>query len=537
MRARYLFVSWNIGLLGCVLGAATVAFGQRHAPPDPVAQADVKFAQVYALIQAHAAEPVDPNELIFEGGIRGMLASLDPFSAFFDQQQFAMLQQQARGEALGFGSILYVTPGKVLVLETAPGSPSWRAGLGPGDRIVSVNGQRLDVLGFRSLIQLLRRARSHPVRLGVIHPGHFVAQDIQLEPAEVALPTVDLDFKFRRRDIGYIHISGFESKTPLEVYNAIERLGGAQLKGLLLDLRDNHGGLVASAVRVASLFLKPGEVVLTIRGRAVKPQIERTIQAPARFTFPMVILVNGGTASAAEVLAAALEEHDRAVIAGEPTFGKGLVQSVFPLSDHTGLALVTAQYFTPSGRSIQRPLPGTALAGGNLDLGAASVFHTDDGRPLRGGGGITPDVAIPGVVLDPWMSFLGQGGYFTSFASDYLSLHERIPRSFEPDGKVLETFRQYLYRHSVRAPEPYWSADQAWLKLRIRAAVLNLVYGLKAGNEAEMRGDPQVEKALNLFPKVETILRGPASPPPPHRITSATPASVRTGAHSTRRHS
>ena len=495
-----------------VLLSAAVAssMAQNPAPLGPVAHAGVKFARVYALIQEHAMDRLDPDHLVFDGGIRGMLATLDPFSAFFDPEQFAMLQRQTRGEALGFGSILYVTPGKVLVLETARGSPSWRAGLGPGDRIVEVNGHRLDTLSFPSMIQLLRQARSHPVRLGVIHPGHYVAQDVELEPAEVALPTVDMDFKFARADIGYIHISGFEEQTPVEVYQGIEKLGGARLKGLLLDLRDNHGGLVASAVRVASLFLKPGRVVLTIRGRSVKPQIERTLPAPSLFTFPIVVLVNGGTASAAEILSAALEEHDRAVIAGEPTFGKGLVQSVLPLPDHTGMALVTAQYFTPSGRSIQRPLPGTALARSSLDLGQPSRFYTDDGRPLRGGGGITPDVTIPGLVFDPWMSFLGEGGYFTRFASHYLSLHARPPRSFEPDAKVLDDFRQYLHSDDVRAPEPYWSRDQAWLKLRIRAALLNLVYGLKVGNEAEMRGDPQVQKALALFPRVESILRGPA---------------------------
>jgi carboxyl-terminal processing protease len=493
---------------GLALTAASLS-GQSAAPAGPVAQAGLKFARVYALVEAHASGRLDPDHLIFDGGIRGMLATLDPFSAFFDQQQFAMLQEQARGQALGFGSILYVTPGKVLVLETAPGSPSFRAGLGPGDEIVEINGQRVDSLSFQSLIQLLRGARSHPVRLGVIHPGHFVAQDFDLRPAEVALPTVDLSFKFAHADIGYVHISGFESNTPEEVYNAVRQLGGSNLKGLLLDLRDNHGGIVESAIQVASLFLKPGQTVLTVRGRSVKEKTFRSLQGPAQYAFPMVVLVNGGTASAAEVLAAALEEHDRAVIAGQPTFGKGLVQSVFPLPEQTGMALVTAQYFTPSGRSIQRPLPGTALEAGNLELGAPSKFHTDDGRPLTGGGGITPDAAIPDVVLDPWMGFLSQGGYFTSFASEYLTLHARIARSFEPNARVLEDFRDFLHRNNVRTPEEYWSADQGLLKLRIRAAFLNLVYGLKAGTEAETRGDPQVQKAMALFPRVSAILRGP----------------------------
>ncbi len=513
MRVRQHFSRLQIlWMTACLSLTPAISLGQGGALSDPVTEAGLKFARVYALVEEHVSDRLNPDPIIFDGGIRGMLETLDPFSAFFDRQQFTMLQQQARGEALGFGSILYVTPGKVLVLETARGSPSWRAGLGPGDRIVEVNGQRVDSLSFPSLVQLLRRARSHPVRLGVIHPGHYVAQDFELRPAEVALPTVDLSFKFARANIGYVHISGFEGNTPEEVYNAIQQLGGANLKGLLLDLRDNHGGLVESAIRVASLFLKPGQVVLTVRGRAVKEKTYRSLPAPAEYTFPMVVLVNGGTASAAEVLTAALEEHDRAVIAGEPTFGKGLVQSIFPLPDKTGMALVTAQYFTPSGRSIQRPLPGTALEAGKLGLGEPTQFHTDDGRPLTGGGGITPDVPIPDVALDPWMSFLSAGGNFTSFASNYLTLHERIRRSFEPGAKVLEDFRQYLRRNNIRTPEEYWGADQSLLKLRIRVALLNLVFGLKAGNEAEMRGDPQVGKALALFPRVGAILSGPNAP-------------------------
>ena len=302
--------------------------------------------------------------------MRGMLSTLDPFSAFFDRDQFELLKQQTRGEALGFGSILYVTPGKILVLQTAQGSPSWRAGLGPGDEIVEINGTRVNRVGFQTLVELLRRSRSHPVRLGVIHPGKFVSQDFELKPAEVALPSVDKSFLLSP-GIGYIHLSGFEEKTPQEVLDAMVQLATPPLEGLVLDLRDNHGGVVDAAIGVASLFLKPDTLVMTMRGRSSPEKAQRTSAASKQFDLPMIILVNGDTASASEVLAAALQEHDRAVIAGEPTYGKGVVQSVTALSENTGLALTTAQYFTPSGRSIQRPLPGTALAtpGRELDPG------------------------------------------------------------------------------------------------------------------------------------------------------------------------
>src|SRR5574337_1047154 len=167
---------------------------QANPPTDAVTAESLKFAQVYSTLEENFMDPVDSDRAIFDGGIRGMLSALDPFSAFFDREQFELLQQQARGEALGFGSILYVTPGKVLVPQPAQGSPSWRAGLGPGDEIVAINGTRIDRLDLQSLVELLQRSRSRPARLGVIRPGRVVPEDFDLKPAEVALPTVDKAF-------------------------------------------------------------------------------------------------------------------------------------------------------------------------------------------------------------------------------------------------------------------------------------------------------------------------------------------------------
>jgi len=496
-------------LAGFLLLTPAFLFPQASPPNDPVTQQSLKFARIYALIQDHYAAPVEPDHAIFDGAIRQMLNTLDPFSAFFDRQQFKLLQEQTSGEALGFGSILYVQPGKVLVLQAAQGSPSWRAGLGPGDQIVEINGERIDQLDFQSLINLLRQSRSHPVQLGVLHPGKDVPQDVRLVPKQIALPTVDSAFAFPPGQIGYIHISGFDAKTTAEVQDAVEKLGGSKLKGLLLDLRNNHGGVVATAVGVASLFLKPGASVLTLRGRGLPEKEYSTTPMKAHFDMPMVVLVNGETASAAELLTAALEEHDRAVVAGEPTFGKGVVDNVMPLSDDTGLALIVAQYFTPSGRSIQRLLPGTALAHADPGIGKNTHFHTDNGRPVSAGGGINPDVAVPGVQLDPWVSFLNQRGAFTDFASQYLTYHTGVGKSFEPGADVMSEFRNFLASQRVRVPLEYWVQDQDYLKLRIKTEVFSLLFGLAAGNEVEIKGDPQVRKALEIFPRIPEILQGP----------------------------
>ncbi len=498
-------------LAGCLLLTPFFVGAQSSPPNDPVTRESLKFAQIYGLVQQYYDAPIHPDHAIFDGAIRQMLSTLDPFSAFFDRQQFKLLQEQTSGEALGFGSILYVQPGKVLVLQTAQGSPSFRAGLGPGDQILEVNGHRVDQLDLKSLIELLSHSRSHPVRLEVLHPGKNVPQNVRLVPSEVQLPTVDNAFDYASRDIGYIHISGFDAKTTNEVENAVEKLGGSKLKGLLLDLRNNHGGVLSTAVGVASLFLRPGIPVLTIQGRGIPEKVYNTTLMNIHFHMPMIVLVNGETASAAEVLTAALEEHDRAVVAGEPTFGKGLVDNIMPLSDHTGLALIVAQYFTPSGRSIQRPLPGTALADAERGLGKSNSFHTDDGRPLSSGGGIKPDVIIPPRKLDPWVVFLNQRGAFTDFASQYLTYHTDVNKSFNSDADVLSEFRNFLNSEGVRVPLEYWVQDQDYLKLRIKTAVFNLLYGLTAGDEVGIRGDPQVQKALALFPRVPEILKGPLS--------------------------
>jgi carboxyl-terminal processing protease len=514
----------------------------KGAPDDPVADSATRIARIYAALEANSLDPTDPDHVILDGAIRQGLATLDPFSSFFDRDQFQQLQQQQSGQAMGFGSILYVQIGKLLVISAAPDSPSGRAGLGPGDEIVQVNGTRIADLDFQSMIQLLQQAREKPVRLGVIHPGKIVAQEYELKPAEVNQSSVDKAFLLQP-GIGYLHLASFESKSAEEVSEALAGLeqptarsdsgparapssaagrnhaGAADpgraadqaLRGVILDLRDNHGGQVQAALGVASIFLPKGLSVLTVRGRAQPPETLRTAELPPPFHAwrgPLVVLVNGETASASEVVAAALEEHDRAVIAGVPTFGKGVVQNVLPLSDSMGLALTVAQYFTPSGRSIQRPIPGTSLEGmAPSRTGETSGFITDDGRSLAAGGGVTPDVILPGRDLDPWVQFVDQRGAFTDFADNYRNAHQQIPRSFEPDDQTLGDFQNFLHQRGVRAPENYWEHDRDYLKLRIRTELMDLVYGVTIGDEVAIEGDPQVQGASALFGRIPELLK------------------------------
>jgi carboxyl-terminal processing protease len=514
----------SAGMLLILLAGITFAsphplIAQTAVPHDDVTQQSLKFARIYQALQRNYMDPMDPDKLILEGAVRGMLSSLDPFSSFFDRDQFKMLQEETRGEALGFGSILYVQPGKVMVIQTQEGSPSWRSGLGPGDQIVAVNGVRLDRLGFQELIRVLQQARSHPVHLSVLRPGKSTPQVIDMRPEQVKLPTVDISFHYSD-DIGYIHIASLESKTPQEVVEALKTLNYRNLKGLLLDLRNNPGGLLDSAIEVCSLFLKPDQVVLTVRGRAVPEKTYRTVQAPLQIHLPLIVLVNGNTASAAEVITAALQDHDRALIVGEPTFGKGVVESVMPLSQENGLALLTAEYFTPSGRSLQKPLAGTALQ--NPIRGIASTspgspsqparFHTDHGRPVLADGGVTPDVQVSTWKLDPWLTFLNQTGMFASFASEYFTYHSKIEKNFEPTAETLEEFRNFLAGQRIRTPKEYWAKDREYLKDQLKTALFNLAFGLDYGNEVTTRSDPQVKKAVTLFPEISRLLQDRSQP-------------------------
>jgi carboxyl-terminal processing protease len=403
----------------CLLPSTLLQASQVEKPVDKGAEEGLPFTKVCDTVATNFADPVDPDRAIFDGAIRGMLATLDPFCSFLDADQYEQQRQFEQGEARGFGSALLIGPEKVQVLQVAPGSPSSRAGLGPGDEIVAINGQRCDRLSIESLLELLERVRSQPVRLGVIHPGEVVAHDHRLNPVNFPMPTVDKSFLLQP-GIAYIHVGSFDGGTLQEFLDATRQLGGTNVRGLLLDLRGNHGGVLDAAVGLASLFLGPDVLVVTQRGRAVPEKSLRTVAEPAHYDAALVVLVNGETAGAAEVLAAALQEHDRALIVGEPTLGEGVVGSVTALSSGTGLRLTTAQYFTPQGRLIQRPLPGTALgvlgSAPNTHPNLGRRFRTENGRPTVAGGGIVPDVAIPAPELDPWVVALDTQETFTSFA-------------------------------------------------------------------------------------------------------------------------
>jgi len=343
------------------LTAAFLAAALTLGAADDLDSEIKSLISVYASLETNAADPVAPEQAFYQGAIPGLLRSLDPHSVFFDPGQFDQLKKMEASTQKGFGSVVSILPGRVIVLQTITGTPSAKAGLSPGDEILAVNGYVIARLDLDQLAELLGESRQRPARLEVRKPGSAHILELTLIPAEMQSPSVERAFLLGA-GVGYIRVSSFDEHTVQELKEAIEKLGGDRLTGLVLDLRNNLGGLVTAALETAALFLRPGQTIFTVRGRHM-PEKAETVHAGAKpYGFKLAILINGKSASASEIVTGALQDHDRAIVLGEPSFGKGLVQTVFPLSQGAGLALTTALYYTPSGRSIQKPLerPGSS---------------------------------------------------------------------------------------------------------------------------------------------------------------------------------
>ena len=471
---------------------------------DDLEQHVKSLVDVFATVEANAADPVSSEQAFFQGAIPGMLRRLDPHSVFFDPAQFEQLRQLETSTSKGFGSVVSVLPGRVIVLQTLPGTPSARSGLAPGDEFLAVNGIRLDRLDAEQLIGLLSQSRQHPAQLDIRRPGNARLLQLTLTPEEMQTPSVERAFLLKP-GIGYLRVASFDEKTGADIAAAIEKLGGRNLQGLVLDLRNNPGGVLGAALHTAALFLKPDLKLLTIRGRAVPEKDEKVPPTAQPYEFPLAVVINAKSASASEIVAGALQDHDRAQIVGETSFGKGLVQSVFPLSQSAGLALTTALYYTPSGRSIQKPFDAA-----QFELGAAaahintqSEFHTDGGRIVHGGGGIQPDDVVLPPLMSRFRAVLDGSGAFTSFATEYTQAH-KITETFEVTGAVLDEFQAYASARNIRPTLSEWSSERDFIQNRIKTEIFNQSLGVAKGDEVEAQRDPQIQRGLAIVSRALT---------------------------------
>lgn len=484
------------------LAAAAYIGAGAYARADEKLDLEVKrLVDLYHLIESRYANPVDPEQAFYQGAIPGMLRTLDPHSAFLDKEQFESLKQMQRSTEKGFGSVVSLVPGRVIVLQTLPESPSARAGLSPGDEIVAINGYQLARFGIEQLVALLGEARQDKAELMVVRPGQTRLLAMTLVPAEMADPSVQRSF-FLAPKVGYIKVVNFEMKTANDLRRIIDRMGGDELKGLVLDFRGNPGGLVDASVQMAALFLQAEQGILWVRGKE-GPQEQVKVPAGLRaYAMPISVLIDGKTASAAEIVAGALQDHDRATIIGEPSFGKGIVQSVFNLSEGTAVALTTAHYLTPSGRSIQRPLGACdefQLMPCSKSANPKTSFTSDAGRPLESRGGIVPDETVLPRAYTRFEAAMEASTSFLEFAQQYLQGHSGIAEDFEVTPEMLDEFQLFLSKRYIRPDLSEWSSTLAYIRSRLKQEVINLALGVAKGDEVEAQRDPQIQAAVRAL--------------------------------------
>ena len=457
------------------------------------------FVDAFAIVEANAADPISSEQAFYQGAIPGLLRKLDPHSVFFDPGQFDQLKKMESSTQKGFGTNVTIVPGRVVVLQTTPGTPSAKSGLAPGDAIIAINNYVIARLDLEQLSELLSESRQHPAQLDVMRPGSGSIMRLILTPEEMQTSSVERTF-FIGPGIGYLHVTSFDENTGKDIRAAIEKLGGEKLSGLVLDLRGNPGGVVTAALETASMFLQPGQTVFTIRGRNVPEKAEKVPESAKPYPCKLVVLVNEKTASASEIVSGALQDHDRATIVGEVSYGKGLVQSVYPLSQGAGLALTTALYYTPSGRSIQKPLDVKQfeLGATTAHPNAQSEFHTDKGRKVTGGGGIRPDFLVTPEPLNRLRVVLSASGSFTSFATEYLRSH-KVDDDFEVTPSLIDEFEAYVATLGIQPGPAEWASQGEFLRNRIKTEIFNQALGVQRGDQVELQRDPPILKALEIL--------------------------------------
>jgi len=521
-RARRALFSLVVFFAVCAVAGSVLQgrVGAQSAADESQLRDSLKsFTSVYALVEQNYAEPINGDKadtVIYDGAIPGMLRVLDPHSNFYDPKAYARMREDQHGRYYGVGMTIQQQKDKVFVVFPFEGSPSFRAGIHPGDVIsavdgkpVSVDGKIPDGLASTDMVaKALKGPRGTHVQATILREGQPNPLVFDLVRDEIPHPSVDLAFEIRP-GVGYIHLTQFQETTAKEVLDSINNFGN--LKGLVLDLRGNPGGLLSQAVEVCDHLLAKGQGIVSQRGRAFPDQEYKATHGNGGKTFPIVVLVNRGTASAAEIVSGALQDHDRALIVGETTFGKGLVQTVYNLGEETGLALTTYHYYTPSGRLIQRNYAGVSLydyySHGGMppaDTTNREVKLTDAGRTVYGGGGITPDEKIESPKSNHFQDSLLYKDVFFHFAPIYLASHA-VDKNFQVDDAVLAEFKKYLTSQGIAWTQADLNGVVDWLKIGIKDKIITIQFGMTQGLRTRAEWDPEIQKALTFLPEAQAL--------------------------------
>jgi carboxyl-terminal processing protease len=508
----------NSAYAALIVGAFTVLapiYGPQiasgaAAPQDELDKSMKSLAGAYSILEQNFADPVSSEKAIYAGAIPGMLRTLDPHSNFLDPTEYQDMQRKQRAQYYGIGMLITMDGSKVVAMEPFPGSPAWRADLRRGDVIVAVDGKDVSKKNSQDVADMLRGQKGTPVRVTVMREGS--TEPVVATVTRGGIETSLVDGFFVKPGIAYLKVTSFEAQNvSRDVEAALKDLGESNINGLILDLRENRGGLVTEAVSLAGRFLHDGQVVVSHRGRAEKEQVFRAKASPAAQKYPIVVLVNGNSASASEIVSGALQDHDRALIMGETTFGKGLVQAQFPLGEGAALLLTIAHYYTPSGRLIQRDYSHKSF----FDYYYAKrdtqnqddVKPTDTGRKMFGGGGITPDEKYEPQKATLFQRRLANSSVIFHFASTYFGPKKpELPKSWTPDQDTMARFKDYLYSNKFPFTDAEFNRDKKFVSEQLRDEFYLRAFDKKTSDRAQVVDDPEVAKAMESLPKAQSLL-------------------------------
>jgi len=522
-RLGFRFLAVSVVGGGALTGA--LVGGKALANHDAVDASLQRYAIVLQAVSEASPRSIDTSELVY-GSIDGMLEILDPHSNFLRPEAFAAMRERQQGSFFGIGVIIGIRGGKVTIITPIPGTPAYRLGMRAGDVIEAVDGQATQDMSLDEVARRLRGPEGTTVKVTISRPGMKEPLELSVTRARVPTDSVRNAFLLDERT-AYIRIGEFTRTTGREVREALQNLTQQGANRLVLDLRDNPGGLVDAAVEVAGLLLQPGQRVFSTRGRTADSfQDYRVPRDGQHFEVPVVVVVNRSTASAAEIVAGAIQDHDRGLVVGEPTFGKGVVQTIFPVKN-TGVALTTAKYYTPSGRCIQRDWDsffayihpeieeesGVGKPSPTPTPPPGEVYFTDSGRKVYGGGGIFPDRLIRLGSYSPTVSkLLGQSAFF-QYAVRYLAnfeSKEKAAREFSVNERTLADFRSMVLEAKWVTPEELDKAlatpgERKDLEVLLTSEVLNAGLSLNDGFKVLAQHDEQIRAAVEAFEEAERL--------------------------------
>ena len=527
-------------VLAVLLSAVAGGFfgSSALATQDAVSQEYRVFAAALAAIGREYVEEVPSDRLVY-GAIDGMLKTLDPHSSFFDPRAYAQMRERQEGKYYGLGIQIQVLDGDITVMSIFEGSPAFKKGLRRGDVISRIEGPdpatgktvMLDAKGWTSeqAVRRLKGPKGTTVGISIKRRGYDQLIDMEVVRDEVHITTVRGSFMVDPQT-GYVKLGEFSETSDREIGVALEALAGRGMKRLILDLRDNPGGALDQAIAISNRFLPRGELIVYTKGRIPNADQQYRATEESDYThLPMVVLVNRNSASASEIVAGALQDHDRALVVGETTFGKALVQSVYRIAGHAGLALTTGRYYTPSGRLIQRPWDGAFDEYLTYSLreqraerqhSSADLKYTDAGRKVYSGGGIDPDKFIAGPVEGFSPTRFGRQlyarGAFANFADGFVAEGDtrfsdasrnktRIARGFVVTDQMVQDFRASLQTQKIKIDEEAFKADDAFIRAMIHYEIAVALFGVEEARRNLVARDPQAQFALGQFGEAQRL--------------------------------